>query len=344
MDDSDDNVPVVVLDDDGGPPPQRRFPGLWSALAGAFLLATLGAVALFYGRRPSPPPPVPSEAMACADADPVPLDEPSAPVELAKEVPPAAPPPIPPLPPASASPAPASTSPRTEVAVLAEEPSPVVEETSGDPLSPAPEEDVAEVQAPVPTAPTREGSPSIEKDLGAAAAAISDATPLFVEIADRFDPPAFRNGDVCELAAKMDRVEEKLREAQRIYAQVKDRAPDPRMLDQRLEMIGDLLDSLKDARARIRVPFALRRAEVLQEEAVPLAKEALDGFQPFSREATVLDVRADVAAGKLREARRLYISIRNDVPDPEVVDQRVKSVDSLLEDLDGRYPQVRTAH
>jgi hypothetical protein len=193
---------------------------------------------------------------------------------------------------------------------------------------------------PVRSLPASKVSPTVETQLASAAAAIGDAKPLLFEVVDRFDPPSFQKGDVLELAAKMDRVEERLRLALVIYTGLQEQAPEPGILDQRLEAIRDLLAALAEGRARIRVPLTLKRAAVLHEAAVPLAKEALDGFQPYSREAQALDVRAEVAAGKLHEARRLYESIRKDVPDPEPVDQRLKAIDTLLADLEGRYPQM----
>jgi len=324
MDEIEENEPYVFIDDEEAEAPRRRPPWLWGALAAAaVLLAALGAVTFLRGRRPADPSPPPAvEEIAFVDADPVSPEEPAAPPEPASATAPVA-----------LTPTPAPTPPKAEVPVIPDVLVPALKEDAPDPPAPAPVEPVKKLPAP-------EKSPSFEKELASAAAAIGDAKPLLFEVVDHFDPPAFRSGDVLELAAKMDRVEERLKLALGIYARLQEQGPDPGILDQRLEAIRDLLGALAEGRARIRVPFALRKAAVLQEEAVPLATVALAGFQPYSREAQALDVRAEVAAGKLHEARRLLESIRKDVPDPVPVDRRLKAIDSLLADLEGRYPQM----
>lgn len=344
MADSEEHVPFVIVEQEEAPP-TGRSPWLWGAAVGAYLVAALGAAAFFGHRRPTTPPSGPVEAISFAGTGPSLVDA-SVTVTVPADAGPAAPArsPIPPPPPATHPSDLAPTPPKSEVRVLDEERSPIVKKSPAGPAPPASEVERIPIPPPASTAPARQESPSVEKELASAAAAIRDARPLFDEIADRYSPPDFQNGDIRDLAAKMDRAETKLREAREIYARVRDRAPDPKLLDHRQETIGELLESLEEGRAKMRVPLALRTAEGLQEEAAPLAKEALEGFQPYSHEAQVLDVRAEVAAGKLREARRLYVSIRNDVPDPERVDERVKSVDSLLGDLEGRYPDVKPAH
>jgi hypothetical protein len=326
MDASEEEVPYVFVDDEAeAPPPRRRRSWLWAAPA-AILLLTLGGAVLFHGLRPTAP--VSAAVVPIAVADLTPLEEPPAPAESAPE-----PPPAPPPPPA-----------KTEPVILAEDPLTVVEEEPVIPHSTAPSEHLTKVMPPVPSAPAPSESLSIAKELDTAAAAIGDAKPLLFQVVDNFDPPAFRNEDVRALAARMDRVEKKLRDAQSIYFRLKDCGADSVTLDRRLETIRDLLEALREGRARIRVPLTLKTADVLREEAAPLAKEALEGFQPYSHEAQALDVRAEVALGKLREARRLYASIRNEAPDPERVDQRLKSIDGQIDDISGRYPQANAAN
>jgi hypothetical protein len=324
MEEIEEHEPYVFIDDEEAEAPRRRFPWIWGALAGTILLAALGALTFFHGRRPMspPPPPLPAEEIAFVDADPVSPEDPESPAEPAHEDAPVVLPPPP-----------APTPPKAELPVVAVAPAPAAKEAPAAPPPPAPVERVKSPPAP-------EEPLSFVKGLASAAAAIGEARPLLFEVVDHFDPPEFQKGDVLELAAKMDRVEERLKLALGIYSRLRTQVPDPWILDQRLEAIRDLLEALAEGRARIRVPFALKKASVLQEEAVPLAKEALNGFQPYSREAQALDVRAEVAAAKLQEARRLYESIRKDVPDPERVDQRLKAIDSLLGDLEGRYPQM----
>jgi hypothetical protein len=319
---------VMIEDDEEARLPRRLLPWLWGASTGALLVA-LVLLELFHGRKPAPPPPAPAVDISFVHEEPIALETSSAP-DVATVDPRTL---TPTSTPASAPPAPPSTPAELEVPLVVDEAPPVIEE------APAPASTlVAKAPLPAPVAPAPEKVVPVEMELAAASASIRDATPLFSEMADHFDPTAFKNADVCDLAAQMDRVEKKLREAQEIYARVRERAPDPETLERRLDTIRDLLDALQEGRARIRVPLALKRADGLREEAVPLAKEALDGFQPYSREAQALEVRAEVAAGKLRDARRLYLSVRKDVPDPERLDQRVKDIDSLLESLESRFP------
>lgn len=332
---TDEKMPVVMIDHDDPPPSPRRI--LWPALTGVLLLAILGGAAMVYGRRAASPPPVPATEIAyVAPAPPAP--EPVfSPVELVIEETPELPVPPPPPPPSL---------PKTEAPVVEDVGEPLtVPEPPADPTPPPPPVLVAKAPppAPPPPPPPAPEASTVEKELLSAAVLLRDAEPLFRQIGDQFDAAALQNADLHDLAAKMDRVELKLKEAQQVYARLQIDAPDPETLGWRLQALEDLLDALKEGRARIKVPLAMKNAGALEDVAAPLSLEALEGFQPFSREAGALDAKAEMAVRKLREARELYASIRNDVPDPKIIDRRIRRIDALVDNLEERFQSIKAA-
>jgi hypothetical protein len=333
-----DNVPYVVVDTDGNRPPQRpRI--LWPALAGGGLLVIVAGFAVLLYRRPSGIPPAPFPVTTeIAFARPVPPELPPVPATLEPvvedpvvEEPAEDPGPPPP--------------PNTVVAAVprAEELAPKVEEPPA-PSGPRPEAERIPspvIAAPAPAPPAEPSS--VEIQLQAAAADIREAERFFREVAERFDSGAIKDANLRELAHRMDRIEQNLKEARGVYGRLRPQVSDPETLERRVRVLDELLESLKEGRARIKVPLAILEAETLEGEAALFGKEALDGFQPFSREAQALDAKAEAAIAKLREARERYRSIRKDVPDPTVVDRRVRSLDALVDKLEERYPSVKSA-
>jgi len=328
-------VPFVILDTDANPPPRRRRI-LLPALAGGGLLVLLAGSAVFLFRRPPGIPPAPFPITTeVAFARPVPpesqpVPEEGDPVVEESAEDPGSPPPS-----------------KTDVAAVprAEEPARKIEDSPVPPRpSPEPERIPPPLNAapvPAPAAPT-EPSP-VESLLRAAAADIREAELDFREVAERFDSGALKNANLRELAYKMDRIEQKLKEARGAYDRLGSQVPDPKTLERRVRVLDELLESLEEGRARIKVPLAILKAETLEAEARLVAKEALDGFQPYSREAQALDAKAEAAIAQLREARGHYTSIRKDMPDPAEVDRRVRNLELLVDRLEERFPSVKSA-
>jgi hypothetical protein len=199
--------------------------------------------------------------------------------------------------------------PAMEIAVAPETPPPLLEDPPEvQPEIPAPpaeappppprEETVAKAPPPAPPPEPEskpEPPPSFVRELDAAACAIREAEPIFRDIADEIE-----RGDPRHLAARMDRVEEQLRTARELYARLRNQVPDPETIEARLEILDELIEALNEGRERIRVPLALKEAELLQQQ------------------------------GRLREARDLYASVRNAAPDKKAVDRRIKRIDAQL--------------
>ncbi|HVE39786.1 MAG TPA: hypothetical protein VNM14_07870 [Planctomycetota bacterium] len=322
------DLPIVILDDDDqeqAPPPRRRR-WIWvAAAAGAVLIAALGSLILLSKGRPVAPASMPATEIAFAGENPIAVPEPPpAPGEPLPEDPAEVQPPPPPPPVVAEAPV---TKPEPPVVAKEEAPPP--------PPPPPPGQTIAKAPEPPPAPPKAEETVPVEKELAAAATSIRDAEPLFREAAE-----ALEKGDPRDVVAKMDHAERLLLEARETYGRRRLDAPDPETVETRIAVIDELVEALKEGRARIRVPLALKEADALEREAAPLAKEALDGFQPGSHDAQALDVKAEAAAGKLRDARERYLSVRNSAPDPKSVDKHLKSLDALLERLEKRYPAV----
>jgi len=325
---ADERMPVVMIDDT--PPRRSRF--VWPALGGVLLLAVLAGAMVVRARRPASPPPAPAVEIAFVDPAPEPVAYPDEPA--VQEIP------EPPVPP----PSPSLVKTEAVVAKAVEEP-PAVPEPPADPPTPPPPPAVPAKAPPLPSpapapAPAPE-APTIENRFLSAAALLRDAEPLFREIADQFDPAALKKADVRELASKMDRVELQLEEAQQVYIRLRADAPDLENLEWRIHALEELQEAVKTGRARIKVPLAMKNARALENEVAPLSKEALDGFQPFSREAHALDAKAEMTVRKLREARKLYASIRNEAPDPKTIDGRIRRIDAVVDSLESRFPSIQ---
>jgi hypothetical protein len=318
--------PIVILDDEDqgqAPPPPRRRRWIWLAgAAGATLVAALGTMILLPKGRPAAPAATPPTEIAFAAKSPAVAE-------------PALAPPAEPLPedPTEVQPPPPPPPIVAEVPATKSEP-PVVAKEEAAPRPP-PGQTVAKAPEPPTEPPKVEEAAPVEKELAAAATSIRDAEPIFREAAE-----ALEKGDPRDVAAKIDRAERLLREAQETYGRRRLDAPDPETVEARMAVIDELVEALKEGRARIRVPLALKEADQLQREAAPLAKEALDGFQPGSHDAQALGVKAEVAAEKLRGARERYLSVRNSAPDPKGVDKSLKRLDAELEALERRYPSL----
>ena len=330
---TDETMPVVVIDNDPveepvlneDPRPRRRL--LWPAVGGVLLLAILAGAAVIRQHTPTSRPMIPAVEIAHVDAAPLAPEPVAIPEDqIVEETPQIA---VPALP-------------TTEAVLVKKEVKevPAVPEVRPEPTAPPPAETVAK-GAPLPAVPEPVEA-TFEKQLLFAAVQIREAEPLFQEVADSFDPVVLKKTSLRELADKMDRVELKLKEAQHIYTRLQTDAPEMVNLEWRLQALHELLDALQQGRARIRVPLALQDARALQKEAEPLAKEALEGFQPFSREAQALDAKAEMAVRKLREAREIYASIRCDMPDPKAVDRRIRRIDAVVNTLEERFQSIKS--
>jgi hypothetical protein len=111
-------------------------------------------------------------------------------------------------------------------------------------------------QPPLVAAPP--GPPAIpeplERELQAAARAISDADPLFQEAMSQID-----RGDPRRVAAQLATVEDLLQMARDVYARLRDLVPNRSTLDFRMAVVDVHLEALKEAQARLRARPKKRR-------------------------------------------------------------------------------------
>jgi hypothetical protein len=89
--------------------------------------------------------------------------------------------------------------------------------------------------------PAAEDRVRVSEALEKAARQIREATPLGREVAEGVESPPGEELDQLELRVKAALLKEKLREARTIYASVRDRAPDPGLIDARIVRIERIL-------------------------------------------------------------------------------------------------------
>lgn len=185
---------------------------------------------------PKPPPPAPKP-------EPPPLPPPAPPKVEPKPEPPPVPKPEPPKPPPPAPkpeppPPPPPPPPKVEPKP---EPAPIPKPEPPKPPPPAPK--------PQPPPPPKPVEPTpLERAMGTARDLIRTATPEFCDLAAEAAQPLPE--DPRPLLARLSAVESKLTQARDEYDRVYADAPDRPLLEGRIRILGQLLSSLKQLRAR----------------------------------------------------------------------------------------------
>jgi hypothetical protein len=94
----------------------------------------------------------------------------------------------------------------------------------------------------------------LERELRAAARAISDAEPLFQEAMSQID-----RGDPRHVAAQLATVEDLLQMARDVYARLRHLLPNPSALEFRMAVVDAYLEALKEGQTRLRARPKKRR-------------------------------------------------------------------------------------
>jgi len=175
-------------------------------------------------RPPFPAPP----ALVIAKVEPPPLPPPPKP-EPAKVVP-VVPPPPPPIP------------------------------VKPDPVPPPPPPPPAKTE-PAKTEPAKvdpakeEASARAKKSMTDAGALIREASPMYTEISNAMDALPNDKASLRDLYRKAERVQLKLSDARILYASIRSDAPDPAVIDRRVQQLDELLEgvgiAMKSLKSRI---------------------------------------------------------------------------------------------
>jgi len=179
--------------------------------------------------------------------------------------------------------------------------------------------------SPPPPPPKPEPS-ALEVALSSASLNIREATPVFVELAEELDPAQAPPGDVRLQLARVDRVEQRLAQARADYAKVVAQAPEPDRLERRIQVLGELIETLGWGLDRVKVPRMMAQASLRIGEAMPFYNQALEGGDAAA---------AEQAKSRLTEARTLYMQAKAGAPEPERVAARISTLDELIETLEG---------
>ncbi|HLY11295.1 MAG TPA: B-box zinc finger protein [Planctomycetota bacterium] len=196
------------------------------------------------------------------------------------------------------------------------------------PLPPAP-------PALPPPPPPKPPPTVLELAMLSASDQIREATPGFTALADDLDPNVLPMDSVQEQQSRVDGVQRRLVGARSDYSRILADAPDKATVERRIQILGELIETLTWGAERVRVPRLLRQAAVRVAEAVPLYARVANGRDSAqdASERTTLRTMQDLALSKLREARLLYMQAKGGSPDPERIGQRIRSLDALIDTL-----------
>jgi hypothetical protein len=161
-------------------------------------------------------------------------------------------------------------------------------------------------------------APTFEKDLDIASVRLGEAEALLKELApsDAAAPPP-QGAELAAAGTKLDAALAKLEEVRTLCTRWQNHPSDAPLLEQRLSLHRDLAKQAELVQERLRAPRALLRSGALCEEA------------------------ALAAAAKLREARKLCLSIENGVPDAAAWKRQLKGIDEQLDALEARFPSLK---
>jgi hypothetical protein len=176
-------------------------------------------------------------------------------------------------------------------------------------------------------------------ELEKAALRIREAKSLLGDVAGVMDEAALRHTDPGEILRKLDTVQKNLEESRSIYQELRKSAPDPSLLDRRIERIDRVLEAVPVARERARVTEALERAALRVREATTLGQAVMEGIASPPEEEIErqeLRVKRVLMKEKLHEARALYESVRDRAPDPDLIDARMGKIEGILRMFEGR--------
>ncbi len=308
---------------------------------GVFALA-VAFVIIAIVRGPSPaekPAPVVAKVEPTVEPKPEPKVEPK--IEVPKPEPPKPEPPRPeppkPEPPKPEPPKPKPEPPKPEP--------PKPEPPKAEPPKPEPPKPKPEPPKPEPPKPeppkvvvvrVEPPPPPPLTPLEQSAKLIREATPLLGEVAGSVDDAVLRRIDRGAVLERINTVKKNLEQARAIYATSRDSAPDPALLDRRVERIDRVLDSVPAARDRVLVAESIETAARKIRESAALGRDVADGVDspPGEEiEQSALRVKKVLLREKLREARALYASVRDRAPDPALIDTRMKKLDGILGSL-----------
>ena len=161
-------------------------------------------------------------------------------------------------------------------------------------------------------------APTFEKDLEAASGMLREAEALLKELpSPEANAPLPQGAELAAAGAKLDAAQLKLGQVRNLCTRWQNHPSDSQLLEQRLSLHRDLAKQAELMQERLHAPRSLLQSGALCEEA------------------------AVAAAAKLREARKLCMSVEKDVPDAAAWRRQLKEIDDQLDVLEGRYPSLK---
>ncbi|HVR84260.1 MAG TPA: hypothetical protein VMU54_08115, partial [Planctomycetota bacterium] len=162
------------------------------------------------------------------------------------------------------------------------------------------------------------------------------ATPVFNELSEDLDPAKTPTEDVRAQQSRADEVARHLNGARADYSRIVSDAPDRAKVEWRIEVLGELVETLEWGLERVKLPRMLRQAALRVSEAMPLYRRVAEstGEVADASERAALKTMQELALAKLKEARTLYLQAKSAAPDPEKVGSRIRTLDDLIETLE----------
>jgi hypothetical protein len=159
-------------------------------------------------------------------------------------------------------------------------------------------------------------APTFEKDLEAASLLLQEVQGSMKEFPES-NAPLPQGAELAAIGAKLDAVQLKLGQIRNLCTRWQNHPSDSQLLEQRLSLQRELAKQADVVQERLRAPRTLLHAGALSEEA------------------------AAAAATKLREARKLCVSVEKDVPDAAAWRRQLKDIDEQLDALELRFPSLK---
>jgi hypothetical protein len=188
-----------------------------------------------------------------------------------------------------------------------------------------------------------EGS-TAEQDLQAAAALMREALSTVKGISEGLAWGSPRPSDPRALLGKIEAFERKREEARAIYDRLRGGTAHPEALEPRLQALAGVLESIQSQIGGPKAARSLVQADLLIQEATPLAQAVLESSEPAPDQAArhTLLRKAQEATEKLLEARRLCGAAEGEAPLKDPAGQRVRKIDEWVGSIDARLSRLKS--